>query len=422
MKLDDLPAARTPVERATIRLRHRLFALGTGDAADLRGWTRWNRWRREPTLRWRARIVAHELALPLRAAGWAWAAVRAHGARIARAGGGPPLRQLRQLWWLRVRHGIDVESYLTFQLYRPERRGRAHRFVQVNELLDVIRLLGARRGTRAEGVMLSDKRRFEDWCRSHGLRCVPSLLAVEGGGVVGGGEVALPARDLFSKPANGRAGVGARCWRHDGEGGYRGDDGRVRPAQKVIAELEAESARTGHAVIVQARMRNHAALLPLTPGGLSTMRLVTFRHPSGEVELLAGIYRMPVGASVVDNVSQGGIAAQIDLATGTLGAGVRRVDGLYETVDRHPDTGTTIRGTRIPFWPEARELAVRAHRATDRLLLLGWDVAPLDDGPVIVEGNTLASPRVMQVASDLPVADTPLVRGLHEHLRATFGI
>jgi hypothetical protein len=92
--------------------------------------------------------------------------------------------------------------------------------------------------------------------------------------------------------------------------------------------------------------------------------------------------------AVVDNIHAGGIAAPVDLATGRLGRATDlgvRVDSAWHA--RHPVTGAPIEGRILPLWPEALELVKRAHDLIGDRVVVGWDVAILDDGPCLIEGN-----------------------------------
>jgi glutathione synthase/RimK-type ligase-like ATP-grasp enzyme len=53
----------------------------------------------------------------------------------------------------------------------------------------------------------------------------------------------------------------------------------------------------------------------------------------------------------------------------------------------HPDTGEQIKGRVLPFWEEAKRLAAEAHRAFADRVVVGWDIAILEDGPILIEGN-----------------------------------
>ena len=88
--------------------------------------------------------------------------------------------------------------------------------------------------------------------------------------------------------------------------------------------------------------------------------------------------------------------------------------------ERHPDTGTLIEGFQLPHWESAKRLVLRAHEALERIAVVGWDVAILEDGPVIVEGNDSPGASSSQMPSGVPLGETPLVPAVAEHLRRVF--
>src|SRR5690606_12634464 len=75
--------------------------------------------------------------------------------------------------------------------------------------------------------------------------------------------------------------------------------------------------------VLQQRLTNHAALLDLSPRGLCTVRIVTFRAPDAQSsEILLSAFRIPKGGDIADNFARGGVACPIDVETGTLGVAV----------------------------------------------------------------------------------------------------
>jgi hypothetical protein len=193
---------------------------------------------------------------------------------------------------------------------------------------------------------------------------------------------------------------------------------------EALAELsctEPKPGRRPRRILLQECLRNHRDLLPLTPGGLCTVRLQTYRFPGGPSELLFGAYKMPVGDAPADNFHFGGLVAPVDVATGRLRGAIHRHRGLITPIERHPTTGTAIAGHQIPFWDDAVRLVLRAHDAAPRLATIGWDVAILETGPVLVEGNTLPNPDIAQAPSGVPLGETPLPRCLNAHVRACVG-
>jgi putative polysaccharide biosynthesis protein len=171
--------------------------------------------------------------------------------------------------------------------------------------------------------------------------------------------------------------------------------------------------------IVQPRLRNHPAIADLSNGALSTVRLVTIVNERGEFEPIYAVLRMAVGANtVVDNFHAGGIAAKVDMGTGTLG---RATDvGLRPEIgwrDRHPDTGAQITGRALPLWDDTRTLAARGHAAFADRLLIGWDIAITADGPVLIEGNSGPDLDIVQRVCAEPVGNARLGALIALHLR-----
>jgi len=55
-----------------------------------------------------------------------------------------------------------------------------------------------------------------------------------------------------------------------------------------------------------------------------------------------------------------------------------------------------MEGRAIPFWEDLKALALAAHRHFDDRIVIGWDIAVLGDGPIIIEGNSSPCMDIMQ--------------------------
>jgi hypothetical protein len=73
----------------------------------------------------------------------------------------------------------------------------------------------------------------------------------------------------------------------------------------------------------------------------------------------------------------------------------------------HPLTRARIEGHRITEFGAAVRLALAAHAIFPDILSVGWDVAILDDGPTIVEGNIAWCPELMQQVHQRMLLRTP---------------
>jgi hypothetical protein len=400
-------------------VEHWLLSAGTSDVAKLRGYLRVKTWRQCNTPRSRAHAIGVLAKLPARAYRESSRAVAVHGGRVAREFGVSAARQLRQLCWLWVRHGVHPEAYYYYQLYLPGQLRRAPGFLQEGEASELYRMLSVRVAP-AEAELLADKPRFERWLAERGFPTLRTLVEFVGGEVLRSStpDRTLPRRDLFSKMSDSQAGAGAQRWRYDGEG-WVGEDGRRRGERELVAELAGLSRSRG--VLLQEQVRNHPALAPLAPAALSTVRVVTLRDVGGAVRIVFAVCKIPTGAAATDHMAFGGVAAPVDLATGRLGRGIRKDEGKFITPsERHPDTGAVIAGFQLPDWERAKQLVLHAHEALDRIACVGWDVALLDEGPIIVEGNDNPGSASSQMPTGVALAETPIVPALVAHLRAAF--
>ena len=419
-----LSAVRTgPGRAAALRfaIEQRLFGLGFGAPAAARAWYRRYEWiqtrRRLGTLG----ALRALLKRPARVAREAWRAAAAHGEAVHAVHGVSVSAQRRQMFWLGLRRGLDPESYYRFWLFRPERRRKAHLYIQQHEAGLLYRVLAAREAMH-DFYIADDKRLFAEWCRDQGLPTIASVAEFADGAMTSPREpVSLPRRDLFSKPVDNFGGAGARKWRYSGRGTWTSLDGDVCDGTRLLHELSVQS--QAGAVLLQECLHNDPRVAHLSSGALCTVRVLTIRPPDGEPELACAVYRMAVGGNSTDNFSISGIAAPVELDSGCLGAGVQSDPQLLVApVATHPDTGATIAGTRLPWWPEARQLALDAHGKLSALACVGWDIALTADGPILVEANWGPGARLAQAPSGVPLGETNFMRYLHAHMKRSFSI
>jgi hypothetical protein len=140
-------------------------------------------------------------------------------------------------------------------------------------------------------------------------------------------------------------------------------------------------------LIVQERVVNHEALARISPGATSTLRIVTLRRSDGSALIPFAGARIGRQGATIDNYSEGGILASIDVGTGTMGRGHMQTGGARIEVQRHPDTGIQIEGTELPWWPETLDLVRKLTAVTQQIRAVGWDIIISPDGPVVLEGN-----------------------------------
>jgi len=343
-----------------------------------------------------------------------------NGAATRRRFGKSVLRQVGEQISLAVRHSVPPPWYYIFGLWDDDKRPHADLYINRYETKrGIYRLLRAHLGGSGKG--LNDKSRFQQACATHGLPA-PPLAMVLRDGTVAEGDRRLPEADLFVKPLKARGGIGAERWEWLGGGRYRSNTGDECTAAELLGRLEERSREK--AQLVQKRLRNHPDLSDLTAGALSTSRVMTVLNEKGEHEVAWAVFRTSADPdSPVDNFHAHGLVAGVDLQTGELGQasgggslGVPRVSKMIRC-DVHPLTGAPITGRRLPFWDEAKTLAVRAHAAFPHLAVVGWDIALTPDGAIIVEGNAGPDVDLMQVGHQAPMGDTRVTAALAHHVR-----
>ena len=302
-----------------------------------------------------------------------------NGPAIKRRTGKGLARQYAEQLKLYVAVGALAPWYYLFSLDEDSSSDRARSFLQRFETKTALFPLLKQR----KGSPLNDKARFAEYCTKHGIRCVPVLANLDGKSR----PADLPDADLFVKPSKGRGGRGAERWDRVGPSLYEGPEGVRLSTAGLLDRLVRHSRRTP--LVVQPRLSPHADVARLTSGALPTARIVTCLDEQGDPEVMISVFRMSIGSNrTVDNMHAGGIAAAPDISTGRLSrASDLGMDSRLGWFTVHPDTGERIEGRVLPCWEQAKQLALNAHRAFPDRTVVGWDIAILEDGPILVEGN-----------------------------------
>jgi hypothetical protein len=285
-----------------------------------------------------------------------------------------------------LRHSIAPFWFYMFELYKNERFKQAADYLLAHETIGpAFTLLQPRNATDN----MADKVWFAAYCRQHNIKAVPVFLYLSGGEILPAlsETTSLPPCDLFVKPRQGNGGHNAERWDYDGQNDYKNSTGLKLNRVALLEALLQQSLKQDF--IIQPRLINHPNLNDISNDALSTVRVFTIRNEHGDPEATNVAFRMAVGGnSVVDNFHQGGLATAVDMATGKIkeasDIGVRPAMGWREV---HPVSGVRFKDRILPDWQAVLELARQAHRAFPDRIMVGWDVAMLRDGPMIVEGN-----------------------------------
>lgn len=292
---------------------------------------------------------------------------------------------------LALLENVPPVEYHYFRLHHPERSRMACDYLYWNEL-DLLHLLNIRNGANNQDVQ--DKGRFAEICRDHGFPCIPTLAVYQGGGQIFPEKPYLPHEpELWVKDLAGSQRSGAGQWKLQ-EGFYLSSAGIRRTPEELTDSWKKRNC------IVQPVLENHPDLECLSDGTLVDMRIVTGIDTNGEVHLITHNIILPWG----------GFANRPRSVLGKLDDSGRIVRTLYpdgRAIQCHPQTGATFSDALVPFWREARELVLEAHRkAFPRFVFLGWDVAITADGPILIETNSGPGFSLHQLLDDLPLGKT----------------
>lgn len=138
--------------------------------------------------------------------------------------------------------------------------------------------------------------------------------------------------------------------------------------------------------LVEESLVQHEKMNLLNPSSINTLR-VTSVLSKGVPHIMYCLVRMGDGTKNVDNISSGGMYCPVN-EDGVIYAPAF-CDKTGMCYDKHPMTGTEFEGFEIPYYHEAIELVKKAALVVPQIRYVGWDVAICEDGPVLIEGNTI---------------------------------
>jgi hypothetical protein len=176
---------------------------------------------------------------------------------------------------------------------------------------------------------------------------------------------------------------------YDGQGGkgivvcYK-NDGKIYIKRKsdtcTLDEFELD-----YPAVLQEYVKQHAFTEDYS-SSTNTIRVVTLYTNDNAVIVVGAFMRFGLGLSDVDNLSSGGIAVGVDVASGELYERAIGFDGT--TYTSHPSSGKLFKGFVIPFWKEVLRLSESVQKNFNFHKMLGLDVCVTENGPLIIEINS----------------------------------
>ncbi|OSM42632.1 sugar-transfer associated ATP-grasp domain-containing protein [Nesterenkonia sp. PF2B19] len=204
---------------------------------------------------------------------------------------------------------------------------------------------------------------------------------------------------VFVKPLRGAEGRRVRSITRTAKGfRMNGDTVSVSEIRQWIQDQK-------RPMIFERGIEQHPAQAALNPSATNTLRVLTMPDVDQGKDPFIAVAVQRIGterSGHVDNWTQGGLSAKVDIETGTLSRAGQLPEGRRPVwFSEHPDSGAVIEGATVPFWEETKELVMDASRRLSFMEYIGWDIIIGPTGPVILEGNINSGMNVLQVHGPL---------------------
>ncbi|MCP4581439.1 MAG: hypothetical protein GY839_07450 [candidate division Zixibacteria bacterium] len=305
----------------------------------------------------------------------------------------------RELYEFLTLNKMEPDEYYLYHLYKPEfSREDKMRFLSRNQYY----LIESRLNPRNE-VGILNKFVFNCYARSVGLP-VPEMHGVfdPHSGFTSDGERLQTAEDLeklfidnpsisyIIKPTGSSQGKAIiKCKAADD--GYvhifrHGDIAIEEFYNRLCDNLINDPDLKNDVYIIEKTIKQHPFLDNYCDTSAQTIRILTFKTSSKEIEILARHLKLARKGSYIDNIALSGLGAGVD-ENGVLDYARLITEDDIVLYENHPDTGYPVKGVTIPYFSEVIELAKKAQSRMLHLRLVGWDILITENGPVIVEGN-----------------------------------
>lgn len=147
--------------------------------------------------------------------------------------------------------------------------------------------------------------------------------------------------------------------------------------------------------LLEERIKNHEKINALNDSSLNTLRIVTVKNETEVNVLFAGI-RVGEKGAAIDNISQGGKVARINIETGIIDSPFYSKRSSY-TQYKGNDAKSNVEGFQIPMWDNVIDTVKSAALVVPEISIVAWDVAITENGIDLVEGNESFGSVIMQL-------------------------
>ena len=266
--------------------------------------------------------------------------------------------------------GAGYKDYLFYQLWNVDEDKLCEYFTQ-----GVSRKLIEKYDTdKSIGTMLRDKCEFDRRFEAYLGRPWAAVKKVSRDEF---GKKFCNEKKIIYKPISGNRGIGISV--------FDIDSSNIDDVYEKIRKLPLG--------VVEGFVVQHPQMSVLSVNAVNTVRIVTLYNKAyGDMDIAYAGIRIGGGESVVDNFHSGGIVAGINLETGEVVTdGIDLSCNIYKTTS----TGVAVKGFMIPYFSEALDMVRDAGKDLEGYL--GWDIAISENGPVLIEANTMPGAVILQM-------------------------
>jgi len=136
----------------------------------------------------------------------------------------------------------------------------------------------------------------------------------------------------------------------------------------------------------------HEKMTVLHPQSVNSVRVLVL-NDHGNPHIIAATLKIGGEEKVVDNLRNGGLAANINLENGIIDT---PAFDLEDNCTYFTKTGVPIIGFEVPNWDKVCELAKKVILCSDTNILLGLDISITNDKAVLIEINNRPGTRIVQ--------------------------
>jgi hypothetical protein len=254
--------------------------------------------------------------------------------------------------------------------------------------------------------ILNDKLIFNTYCRQHELPVARQFgfyhkhfgFLADGGKLLDQHDLSdflmkEKPENLVLKPPDTFGGLGILVFsniQYDDEIIFNSSNGDSVKFRELAIRLDSllNNEKNIRGFVLESMIEQHQVLRRIYSHSVNTLRIITYLTKDGYPKIFRTRMRLGRKGNLVDNVSQGGISASIDIETGKILYGLSISSRGDSLLTDHPDTGVRFTGVEIPHWQMILDLCRKAAKAVPLQRFVGWDIAVGKSGPVLIEGNS----------------------------------